>query len=694
MINFFKNFKKKKKKGFGALELLVAIAIFSLIVALALSWVTSNKAKGRDSKRTGELNALRDALQLYYTDHGHYPTSTANEERWCHIEAKPEDEAEGYNYCEGLYSSGDFVLDPYIEEVGDPRFKQEAPSGKTWSYRYISTSSGMGYKLHTDLETKDEYEIVSGGWYAGDVTPPTPPPPPPPPGNSVYFSMSNFETTEGENTAEITVNLSSPSSRVIRVNYRIKPGGDATEGSDFRLTGPGILIFVPGDTEESFSVRIIDDEITELSETVIFELYNPVNIEIGSPEETTLTIKDNDFWVKGYGIDGWSNAYSITTSRDRREYIVAARMRGFTSGNALTLTKVDLNGNPIWIKYLTSPSNTDIYPEPKIIRDSRRDEYIVTANYSANALIAKIDSDGNQVWSKRYSNVNFTDVANSGWGYVVTGKYLGNPIVAKFDRDGDLDWVKSYNISGNFNSIREDGRDYIIGGKNSGKALILKTDDDGEVDWARTFGDASTEIQAVRDIWGGYIVSGQTTAYSAIDELGFVAELDNYGRTEWFKTYGLEESSYDWLDIERTSDGGYIVSGKFDPFDGICNGTLLKIDRDGNQEWLTATWGDICNMLYSVDEIFDGGFIATGMNASWNETSGYDFYILRTNANGTVKSCPVCTEITEDINKDEINGDMSANLSLDESDTSLTEVGTVTIEEYSGDFKYDICPED
>jgi type II secretory pathway pseudopilin PulG len=700
MINLFRFFKKRKKKGFGALELLVILAVFSLIVAFALSWVTSNKAKGRDSKRTSELNALRDALQLYYTDHGHYPTSTANEGEWCHIEAEPEDEAQGYNYCEGLYSEGEFVLSPYIKEVEDPTFKHEAPAGKIWSYRYLTTSSGMGYKLHTDLETKDEYEIVSGGWFAGDVNPPQPPPPPPPI-NNVHFSMSNFGTSEGEDTFNVKVSLSSPSSKVVKVKYRIKPGGDATQGSDFILGGHGTLIFTPGEIENSFPVRIIDDDMTEYSETVNFELYDPTNIEIGPPKETTLTIKDNDFWVKGYGNNSWSNAYSIAASLNKKEYVVLSHMYK-DSNKGVAFLKVDINGNQLWLKYASSSEITDpdYRGKQKIIGDLYHDEYVaVASDDDNNSFILKIDGEGNQVWSETFSNLVLNDVANTGDGYIVVGRNYSPfyPIVAKFNRNGKLQWVKKYESAANsFNSIRETKGGYIIGGNYSGQASVIKIDRWGNVFWARRFGETGTDIQAIRSISDmGYVVSGGTTGYSATDSLGFIAELDSSGRTEWLKTYVLGDTSYDWFDIEETSDMGYVVSGKFDPPGGYCNGTILKTDGDGNQQWMTATWGDVCNMLYSVDEIFDGGYVSTGMNASWSTHSGHDYYILRTNQKGTVVSCPVCTEIDYDVMKDEVVGDISSSYSVSASDISLSANDSpIQLLDMEEDIKYDLCPED
>jgi surface protein len=172
----FKN--NKKKKGFGIFEIIIIVAIVSLIATLAVAWLLPNRPKARDAKRVNELNSLRDALHIYYMDYGRYPTSTAENE-WCKIEADFGEE----DYCEGLYSGGEFILEPHIRRVSDPMFGKDP----MFSYQYISATTGMGYRLLANLETKDPYEIVSGGWYAGEVT--EPPEPDPDPENPIVRTI-------------------------------------------------------------------------------------------------------------------------------------------------------------------------------------------------------------------------------------------------------------------------------------------------------------------------------------------------------------------------------------------------------------------------------------------------------------------------------------------------------------------------
>lgn len=61
------------KKAFTLIELIVVIAIISLLASVALSSFGSARQKARDSAKIQSLQEIRNALQLYFTDNGFYP---------------------------------------------------------------------------------------------------------------------------------------------------------------------------------------------------------------------------------------------------------------------------------------------------------------------------------------------------------------------------------------------------------------------------------------------------------------------------------------------------------------------------------------------------------------------------------------------------------------------------------------------
>jgi len=58
----------KVKRGFTLIELLVVIAIIGILASFAIASFTSAQAKGRDSRRKADLDAMKKALELYKTD--------------------------------------------------------------------------------------------------------------------------------------------------------------------------------------------------------------------------------------------------------------------------------------------------------------------------------------------------------------------------------------------------------------------------------------------------------------------------------------------------------------------------------------------------------------------------------------------------------------------------------------------------
>jgi type IV pilus assembly protein PilE len=67
---------KKINKGFTLLELLVVIGIIGILVSIGSVAYTSAQARGRDTKRRGDLDAISKAIEQYNAENnGLYPNN-------------------------------------------------------------------------------------------------------------------------------------------------------------------------------------------------------------------------------------------------------------------------------------------------------------------------------------------------------------------------------------------------------------------------------------------------------------------------------------------------------------------------------------------------------------------------------------------------------------------------------------------
>ena len=121
-----------KRKGFTLIELLVVIAIIGILASFAIASFTSAQAKGRDSRRKGDVDAIKKALELSKSDStggAYYPAaiSTATLETPGYIKVIPKDpsDASSYTYtaapasCTTACTS--YTLRACLENANDPQ---------------------------------------------------------------------------------------------------------------------------------------------------------------------------------------------------------------------------------------------------------------------------------------------------------------------------------------------------------------------------------------------------------------------------------------------------------------------------------------------------------------------------------------------------------------------------------------------
>jgi hypothetical protein len=103
----------------------------------------------------------------------------------------------------------------------------------------------------------------------------------------------------------------------------------------------------------------------------------------------------------------------------------------------------------------------------------------------------------------------------------------------------------------------------------------------------------------------------------------WIVKLDGSGNKVWDKTYGGSKSDL-VNSIQQTSDGGYIVSGHTWSDDGdLSDGNngendywIIKLDNVGNKVWDKTYGGSGNDYATSIQQTSDGGYIVAGTTSS------------------------------------------------------------------------------
>jgi hypothetical protein len=194
------------------------------------------------------------------------------------------------------------------------------------------------------------------------------------------------------------------------------------------------------------------------------------------------------------------------------------------------------------------------------------------------------------------------------------------------------EWNKTYR-GANFNvqAIRQthDGG-YIIAGSAYLDFHLVKTDIKGNIQWNNT-------IKEIDDTWGfsrvlsiqqaidgGYILHGKKQ-YDSDSDIWLI-KTDINGNEQWNKTF------YRYLAFQETSDGGFIIADNNNPRNS--NVRLKKFDSEGFKRWEKKVEGTFQGVPYSINQTSDGGYIIAG---KYQKDSNSDPWLIKTDSNGNIQ---------------------------------------------------------
>ncbi len=262
--------------------------------------------------------------------------------------------------------------------------------------------------------------------------------------------------------------------------------------------------------------------------------------------------------------------------------------------------------------------------------------------------VVKLTSTGNIQWQKCLGGTDYDQSLSiqqtSDSGYILTGYTMSN--------DGD--------VSGNHGGT--------LSGESCSDIWVVKLTSIGNIQWQKCLGgtenDSGSSIQQTSD--GGYILTGTTSSNDG-DVSGthnvdysdlWVVKLSSIGNIEWQKCLGgiYADSG---RSIQQTVDGGYILAGFTNSYDGDVSGShngqgagggpgdiwVVKLTSGGNIEWQKCLGGTEYESVNFMQQTVDGGYILIGstlsndgdVSGNHTDSTHFDIWVVKLNSTGNIQ---------------------------------------------------------
>ena len=203
---------------------------------------------------------------------------------------------------------------------------------------------------------------------------------------------------------------------------------------------------------------------------------------------------------------------------------------------------------------------------------------------------------------------------------------------------------------GSISDISGDKTENGIGGSDY---WVLKLDATGAIQWQNTIGgnddDNFISLQQTAD--GGYILGGWSYSNISGDKTEnangssdfWVVKLNAAGVIQWQNTIGGNGDD-ELSSLQQTADGGYFLGGSSDSNIsgdktenrlGMDDYWVVKLDATGGVQWQNTIGGSSYDVLFSLQQTVDGGYILGGYSDSnisgdkTEDSNGGDFWVLK-----------------------------------------------------------------
>ena len=149
----------RSKQGFTLAEIIIVVAIMSIIAGIVLFNVSTAAKKSRDGDRQADLRTLQSAVELYKQKNGRYPAGCRGAGTWSGQTGTSYACASGNQYIVGLAPE-------FIRALPTDKKLLDANSG----YVYTTNADGTVYKIMAKRTVEDDVVNYSHPFKSCDAT--------------------------------------------------------------------------------------------------------------------------------------------------------------------------------------------------------------------------------------------------------------------------------------------------------------------------------------------------------------------------------------------------------------------------------------------------------------------------------------------------------------------------------------------
>lgn len=366
-------------------------------------------------------------------------------------------------------------------------------------------------------------------------------------------------------------------------------------------------------------------------------------------------------WEAAQGTAGFDVAYSAQESSDGGTISTGYTNTGTEKAQDVYLVKTDAAGGLLWARTFGGIDDDVGWSLQQTADGGIIIAGVTTGGQGTSGYIIKTDNSGVIVWERsladRLANRIYSVRQTADGGYILAGSIdsfspgagvvgygMEDMYLVRLDGAGSVLWEKRFGGPGTDVgwSVKETGDGgFVLAGVTDSfgfsekreQVYLVRSDANGTLLWHNNYGDGLSQYGYDVEIApsGDLVVTG----YAATLDRGnvyYLARVSATGTLIWEKNFGSTDSLYHRNDLVIAADGGYLVAGN----DGF-NAYLFRLDSAGSETWSrTFNWSQyltICTAA-SLSRSSDGGYLIAG--STW-PTSGKDFLLIKTDADGTVR---------------------------------------------------------